>query len=303
MVCTLCPRRCGAVRTRLQGNGFCGCPDTFLVSRCGLHPYEEPCICRGSGTGTIFFTGCNLHCVFCQNRWISQENNGINVSDETIIQMIHDLKDAGASHIELVTPTHYWHKIALLLERCHDEIGIPVVFNSGGYESEEMVSRLSGLVDIWMPDLKFFDGSLSKDLCGAGDYFDVASKAILKMTEQIPKPVYGTDGELLRGVIVRHLVLPGHRDDSINLLKALSEITDPTSVILSLMSQYTPDFYLGDEHPELKRRLTTFEYEKVVSCADSLGFAGYRQELASAKSSYTPDFEISQRQIKEKYHA
>ena len=297
--CRQCPRRCGANRT--TDTGYCRVPSGFAVSRCGLHPYEEPCLCGDKGAGTIFFAGCNLQCVFCQNRAISRGNEYVYVSDDTLIQMILDLQDSGAGSLDLVTPTHYAARLSSVLRRIRSRLSIPVVWNSGGYETADTLRLLKGLVDIWMPDLKYYDSALSARFSDAPDYFEVASAALGEMIRQSGPPVFGESGALRRGVLVRHLVLPGHRDDSIRLLEALHEKFPDHPFLLSLLSQYTPDFAADAPFPELHRRLTSFEYRSVLDAADRLGFEGYRQTKDSAAASYTPDFTKSVQELVRRY--
>lgn len=289
--CNECPRRCGAARGEGQHMGFCGMPGTFRVARVALHPFEEPCLCGKNGAGTVFFCGCNLRCVFCQNRDISYgKNRGEALSPDELAEKLLALQDAGAACVDLVTPTHYTRELVPVLRALRPALRVPVVWNSGGYEDPDVLRELSGLVDIFLPDCKYFSSSLSEKYSHAADYFTVCRSALREMLRQVGRPDFGADGSLLRGVIVRHLVLPGCRHDSIALLRALASEFGTDAFLLSLMSQYTPDFAPPDADRPLRRRLTTFEYESVRAEANRLGFSGFSQSLSSASAAYTPDF-------------
>ncbi len=291
--CSLCPKNC--LIDRENTCGFCGVPADIYVAKIMLYQWEEPCICGGAGAGTIFFSGCNLHCVYCQNCKISRGKYGEKFSSERLKNEIFSLVDQGASCIEFVTPTHYTDKLVEILREIKPSLNIPVVWNSGGYEKVETLYKLCGLVDIYLPDLKYFSGELSAKYSHARDYFPVAIDAIKEMLSQVGAPKFDDNGRLLSGVIVRHLVLPDCRHDSIELLTRLAEqVGGAEKVILSLMSQYTPDFYI-QAHPNgecknLARRLTSFEYNSVLKKAQELGFEGYFQEISSASAIYTPNF-------------
>lgn len=287
--CMQCPRQCGTDRT--QSVGFCGAPWDFVVARAALHPWEEPPISGTRGSGTIFFSGCNLRCVFCQNRDISRQIHGKRMDAEALAQAMLSLRDAGAHNINLVTPTPYAKQLIPVLEQVKSSLGIPVVYNCGGYESVETLRALEGLVDIWLPDVKYFSSALSRTYSAAEDYYPIAEQALEEMLRQTGTPQFDAEGMLLRGVIVRHLVLPTHRADSIALLESLAARFGTDRFLLSLMSQYTPQF-ADPSHRELCRRVTTFEYNVVSDAALRLGFDGYFQDRDSATSDYTPDFEI-----------
>ena len=275
---------------RESGRGFCGVGKAFRVSRAALHPWEEPFLSGTRGSGTLFFSGCNLRCVFCQNREISRGNVGKELSPEALEEVLLRLQEAGAHNLNLVTPTHYAQELIPVLERLKPRLRIPVVYNCGGYECVESLRRLEGLVDIYLPDFKYLDPLRAKAYSGAADYGEVATLALEEMLRQQPRLEYDGEGMLLRGVAVRHLVLPGGRKDSLRLLGHLAEHFGTRGYLLSLMSQYTPEFALDAPYPELHRRVTTFEYESVVKEADRLGFAGCIQDRSSASSDYTPDF-------------
>lgn len=288
--CRQCPRKCGADRTE-KPFGVCGTGWEFSVARAALHRWEEPPISGRGGSGTIFFAGCNLHCVFCQNREISGGAGGTVVTPEGLRRLMLRLRDEGAENINLVTPTHYTRQLAAFLPTVKAEIGIPVVWNSGGYESVESLRLLDGAVDVYLPDMKYYSSELSASYSSAPDYYPVAVAALREMLRQVGKPRFDGSGEkLLRGVIVRHLVLPGCRKDSIALLHALAKEFGTEAFLLSLMSQYTPEFALDAPYPNLHRRVTAFEYRSVLDVASELGFVGFSQERDSANSTFTPNF-------------
>ena len=288
--CTLCPRECNAHR-RGGELGYCGQGANMRVARSDLHFFEEPPISGKRGSGTIFFSGCSLRCVFCQNRAISRgEAVGREVSVDELCQMMLELQSRGAHNINLVTPTHFADKIALSLGRVKDKLNIPVVYNTSGYEKVETLKLFCGLVDIYMPDFKYISGELSAAYSFAPDYAEVAEAALCEMYRQVGVCRYGEDGMLLRGMIVRHLVLPSCRKDSIAVLGRLAEILPKEDILISVMSQYTPEFAMGCGYKNLERRLTDFEYSSVAAEADRLGFRGFIQGRGSASAKYTPDF-------------
>lgn len=297
--CSLCPRRCGV--NRFERTGFCGAPARIRAARAALHQWEEPCISGVHGSGTVFFSGCTLRCSFCQNYRISEEAFGKEISPRQLADIFLRLQDKGAHNINLVTATQYLPLILPALDLVRHQLHIPIVYNCGGYERRETVRSLKDYVDIWLPDLKYFDSRLSKELSQAQDYFETASQAILQMVEQTGPLEFYTYQESLsspgcrlmrRGVIIRHMVLPGHRADSIRLLHWIADTLPKDRYLISIMSQYTP--YRRDEkHPELNRRITSYEYQKVVDTALALGITqGYMQQKSSAKEEYTPPFDL-----------
>ena len=288
-VCRQCPRLCSVDRALTVG--FCNAPAEFSVARVGLHPWEEPVLSGKTGAGTIFFAGCNLRCVFCQNRAISR--GGLQKPPMTAAELeaaILSLQAEGAACIDLVTPTHYALSLVPVLRAVRPKLRVPVVSNCGGYESVETLRALEGLVDIYLPDCKYFSDDLARSLSAAPNYFAVAAAALAEMLRQVGAPTYAPDGALTRGVIVRHLVLPGCRADSISLLRALADRFGTDRFLLSLMSQYTPDFLEPGAPANLSRRLTTFEYQSVLNTAANLGFVGFSQSPSSALADYTPEF-------------
>ena len=288
--CSLCPRNCHIDRT--SSFGFCQSSSQIKAARAALHHWEEPCISGTRGSGAIFFSGCILRCCFCQNYRISSETYGKEISEQKLAQIFLELQNQGAHNINLVTATQYLPSILNALDRIKDKLNIPVVYNSSGYEKPETIRLLKDYVDIYLPDLKYFSSKLSQKYSKAEDYFKVASNAVRLMIEQTGKPVFDSDGILQKGVIIRHLVLPNCRKDSITLLHWIKETLPDKSYLISLLSQYTP-FYKSHEYPELNRRITTYEYESVLKEAISLGLVeGFMQEKSSAKEEYTPPFNL-----------
>ena len=293
--CRLCPHMCQVDRP--AGTGFCGCKSQPKAARAALHLWEEPCISGTRGSGTVFFSGCTLRCCFCQNFSISSEGFGAEISEQRLADIFLELEEKGAHNINLVSPTPYVPSILRALDSVKHRLSIPIVFNCGGYERLETLEALNGYVDIYLPDLKYFSSELSLRYSRAADYFAVASQAIQAMIRQIGKPVLEEDsvsGCLLmkRGVILRHLVLPGQKEDSKKLLNWIASNLPEHSFFISLLSQYTP-FHQSRDFPELNRRITSYEYHQVLDYAISLGLdQGFMQEKSSAKEEYTPLFNL-----------
>ena len=265
-------------------------PAGFVVARAALHQWEEPCISGQHGSGTVFFSGCSLRCVYCQNQQISLGRYGALVTEENLLRMFDRLIEQGAHNLNLVNPTHYAPMLAKALKKYCSPV--PVIYNSGGYERIEMLKALEGLVDIYLPDLKYVDSAVSLRYSGAADYFDYASKAILEMSRQVGKAAFDENGVMKKGLIVRHLILPRNTAQSIKALTWIRENL-PERTLVSLMCQYTPCGEL-ENFPELQRRLTRREYEKVVDQMLELGLTGgYLQELSSAKEEYIPPFDLT----------
>lgn len=295
--CTLCPRRCGANRSAGQA-GFCGSADQLLVARAALHHWEEPCLSgpadAETGSGTVFFTHCALRCCYCQNYPISQQGLGKAITVERLTEIFLELQAGGARNINLVTATQALPWVLPALDTARTKgLVLPIVYNTGGYETVETVQMLAPYVDIWLTDLKYDDPALAQQLSAAPDYPEVAQAALRQMLRQTGAPQYDASGYLQQGVIVRHLVLPGHAADSIACVQRMASIQQEIGVPLipSLMSQFTP-FYHASE-VGLTRRVTTYEYRKVVEEALRLGLTeGYMQEKSSAREEYTPPFNL-----------
>ena len=285
MICTLCPRRCGAERTAEAGGGFCRMPGGLRVARAMLHHWEEPPISGQNGAGTVFFSGCTLGCIYCQNGDISAGGFGKDISTARLREIFEELIAQGAHNIELVTPTHF---LPWILPALTPRLPVPVVYNCGGYERVETLRALEGLVDVYLPDLKYADGALAAELSGAADYFPVACKAIREMFRQVG-PYVLEDGLLTRGVVIRHLVLPGYLDNTRRVLDWIAETFAPGDVLVSLMSQYTPTANMTGR---LARRVTAAEYRAAADYMRNCGITdGFVQERTSAEEAYTPAFD------------
>ncbi|MEE0809456.1 radical SAM protein [Blautia sp.] len=288
--CHLCPRNCGINRT--ISVGFCGCGSTLKAARAALHHWEEPCISGTRGSGAVFFSGCTLKCCFCQNHLISQGTLGKELSPKRLGEIFLSLQEQGAHNIDLITATQFLPQILPALDFVKHKLHIPVIYNCGGYEKTETLALLKDYIDIYLPDLKYFDSSLSWRYSKAKNYFEIASEAIPYMIEQTGELRYDAQGILQKGVIIRHMVLPGGKEDSIQLLHWIKENLPKGKYLLSLLSQYTP-FYKSRDYPEINRRITTYEYTKVLDTAISLGLTqGFMQEKSSAKEEYTPPFDL-----------
>lgn len=293
--CRLCPRQCGADRD--SHIGFCGEASAIRVARIAPHHFEEPPISGRRGSGTVFFSGCPLHCVFCQNKDISRVGGyGKEMSESALYEEIVGLLQKGVHNLNLVSATQFVPQIVPILERLKSsgELKVPVVYNSSGYERTDTLKMLDGLVDIYLPDFKYFSPELAKKYSSAPDYPEVAKTAIAEMLRQVGKYRYSeSEPEILKsGVIIRHLVLPACRHDSIDVLRELARTVPVGDVLLSLMSQYTPDFALDCPYENLHRRLTSFEYSSVLAEAERLGFDGFIQSKSSASAKYTPSFKL-----------
>ena len=287
--CTLCPRRCGALREAETGNGFCGMGADAVVARAALHFWEEPCLSGTRGSGAVFFTGCPLKCAFCQNFEISaQRKTGARLAPEELSRVFRKLVEQGAHNLNLVTATHFVPAVIEALSLWKPPV--PVVYNCGGYETVDTLRLLEGRVDVYLPDLKYADPALSRRLSGAADYPEVSRAAVLEMVRQTGPAVCGADGTLRRGTLVRHLMLPGHTRDSIAVLDWIAGHLP--GVPVSLMAQYVP-CGRADRFPELGRRITEREYEKVQDRLFALGLDGYVQERASAKKDFIPPFDLT----------
>ena len=287
MRCNVCPRNCGAERTEIRGGGVCGQPSAPVVAKALLHQWEEPCLVGRRGAGTVFFSGCNLRCCFCQNGPISQEGFGKTVSVERLREIFRELIGQGAACLDLVTPTHFSDAI---IEALGDEDwGVPVVWNCGGYEKVETLRRLEGKVQVYLPDFKYAMAEKGKRYSAAEDYFEVASAAILEMFRQTG-PYVLEEGRLKRGVLIRHLLLPGELENTRRCIDWVAEHFRPGEVLFSLMSQYTPQ---PGAEGNLKRHVTRAEYRAAVEYMENCGIVdGFTQERTSAREEYTPDFDL-----------
>ena len=286
--CKLCPRNCGVNRT--ENFGFCGATEKVRVALVSLHKWEEPCLIGKNGAGTIFFSHCNLKCVYCQNFKISSENFGKEISIERLTNIFLEQQTRGANNIELVTPTHYIPQICVALDAAKSRnLKIPVVYNTNAYEKISTLELLKNRVDIFLPDLKYFDDNVAKTFSNAPNYFEVATAAIQKMFELVGECKFDAAGNLTRGVIVRHLILPNYRRDSMKILDWLYK-TFGDKIFISLMNQYTPLFRAAD-FKKINRRLTTFEYDSVVNYAADIGIKNcYIQIGKTADEKFVPNF-------------
>lgn len=280
--CKLCPRECGVDRTAGK-TGYCGAGSTALVAKTMLHKWEEPVLAGPGGSGAVFFGGCTLGCSYCQNRAISQRPVGTPVDAAGLRRIMEDLIAQGAENIDLVTPTHYLPTILPALE---EKLPVPVVYNCGGYEKAETVAKLKGRVDIFLPDMKYADNNLAKQLSGAPDYFEVASEAIKEMV-RVTGPVRWRGEKVISGVIIRHLILPGAVENSLKVLDWIAETFKPGEVLVSLMRQYTP---MPGMCAPFDRPVTEEEYQAVLSWMYLNDLEGFTQEETSAHMAYIPDF-------------
>ncbi len=289
--CRLCPRECGADRDSGE-LGFCGASNEIKLARAALHFWEEPCISGERGSGTVFFSGCALGCVYCQNRGISSGKVGRTVTRERLVDIFFELEEKGAHNINLVTPSHYIREVAWAVSEAKKRgIGIPFVYNTSSYEKVSELKRLDGLIDIYLPDMKYYSDELAKRYSRVSDYFEVASAAIREMVRQTGEVRF--DGDmLLSGTVVRHLVLPGHAEDSMRIMEHLHrEYGD--KIFISIMSQYTPMPCIEREYPELGRCVSGEEYDEVVDYALSLGITqAYIQDGDAVGESFIPDFDL-----------
>lgn len=280
--CRLCPRACGADRSRGE-LGFCRCPDRALVAKAMLHKWEEPVLAGQGGSGAVFFGGCTLGCRYCQNAAISRGAVGKAMDREELRKLFESLIAQGAENIDLVTPTQY---LPTILPALTPKLSVPVVYNSGGYERPEVLEALAGAVDIFLPDMKYADSALAQALSGAKDYFPVAAAAIRKMAE-ITGPVEFSGEKVKKGTIIRHLILPGHIENSLKVLDWIGETFAPGQVLVSLMRQYTP---MPGLQPPFDRQITQQEYEAVLSWMYLNDLEGFTQEEAAADRGFIPDF-------------
>lgn len=288
MICNLCPRKCNACRTEHQGNGFCGAGTLPVVARVAPHFGEEPCISGTKGSGTVFFSGCTLKCVYCQNYEISDGHKGRAVTPKELADCYKRLEQQGVHNINLVTADHYVNAVAESLDIYKPSV--PVVYNCSGYTSPKTLSILDGLVDIYLPDFKYSDDALAIKYSSAPNYVNTATAAIKEMIFQVGTPVIDEDGMLKKGVIVRHLILPSHTKNSLGVLDIIKRSYDK-QVLVSLMCQYVP-VNKAHDFPKINRTITRREYEKVKSELYALGLDGFTQDLTSASTDFIPDWDF-----------
>lgn len=290
MICRLCPRNCGAERTEIAGAGYCRMPSAPVLARAALHRWEEPPISGTRGSGTVFFSGCSLGCVFCQNGKISHQDFGRAVTLERLRNICEELIAQGAHNLNFVNPTHYAHILAALLEDWRPPV--PVVFNTGGYDRVDTLRSLEGKVDVYLPDLKYLDGGIAERYSAAPDYPEIAREAIREMVRQTGPCRFDDNGLLLGGTIIRHLILPGQINQAKAVMDRVAQTFEPGTVLFSLMSQYTPRGDLS-AFPELDRRLRHSEIRAAQAYMENLGLAGFTQERTSAGEEYTPPFDLT----------
>lgn len=289
MICNLCPRQCNALRRETMGGGFCGMPSAPVAARAAIHRWEEPPISGTRGSGAIFFSGCSLRCVFCQNETISHQRFGTPLTPQRIRQLCLDLIDQGAHNINFVTPTHYAHT---LLEVLREPLPVPVVWNTSGYETAETLRALAGKVDIYLPDLKYLDSQIAARYSAAPDYPAVATAAIREMVRQVGPVRLDAEGLLQKGVIIRHLILPGQVPAACAVMDWVTEQFLPKTVLFSLMSQYIPCGQ-ANQYPELNRTLRKAEARKATEYMALLGLDGFIQEADAACRNYIPSFDLT----------
>ncbi len=287
MICNQCPRKCNIDRENALG--YCKSPGAFRVARAALHFWEEPCISGKNGSGTVFFSGCNLGCVYCQNYEITKENKGVEISEERLGDIFERLISQGAQNINLVTPTHYALQLAEVLKK--RRFPVPIVYNSSGYESVETLKALEGLVDIYLVDFKYISGERAKRYSKAENYPETAKAAIKEMCRQLPGDEFDNSGMMKKGVIIRHLVLPSNTNQSLKILDYLAD--NYRERYISLMSQYVPCGEL-ETYSEINRKITKREYEKVVNYTVNKGFENiFTQNLSSSEKKFIPAFDFS----------
>lgn len=286
MICSICPRHCSIDRSK--NLGFCRSKEEFRVARAALHYWEEPCISGKNGSGAVFFSGCNLRCVYCQNYEISHELKGADISESELVEIFEKLIEQGANNINLVNPTHYSHQLANVLYKW--KCPVPVLYNSSGYEEVDSLKELEGLIDIYLPDLKYIRPDKAKRYSAAENYFEKASLAVMEMRRQV-NDSFNSDFIMQSGLIVRHLILPQNTNSSIEIIDWLYDNIPDTYI--SLMAQYVPCGNLSD-YPEINRKITQREYDKVLSYAERKGLEKlFIQELSSADEKFIPIFDFS----------
>lgn len=286
--CMLCPRKCGVDRSKAKG--FCGMPDKLFAAKAYLHLWEEPCISGETGSGTVFFTGCNLRCVYCQNRKIAEGREGFEITSKRLGEIFLELQDKGANNINLVTPTHYVPHIISALDKVKGKLKIPVVYNCGGYESTDTLKKLDGYIDIYLPDFKYYDSRLAKRYSNAEDYPEIVKSALNEMVRQTGSCQFDKNGIMQKGVIVRHLVLPGFLQNSKEVIEYLYKKYG-NDIFMSIMNQYTPLEYVK-EYPEINRKVTEKEYDEIIDFAAGIGVENaFVQEGGTVSESFIPIFD------------
>ena len=286
MKCYLCPKKCGKERDNFVGDGACKMPSSFKIAHYELFNFEEPCISIGKGSGAIFFSGCNLGCVFCQNYEISTLGKGKIIDKRELINIIKELEDMGAENINFVSPMHYALALVEVLKEYKPKV--PVIYNTNAYEDEKVIEMLAPFVDVFLPDFKYCSCVLSEKFSNVPNYYEVALKSIKKMRE-LKQDIYDASGKILQGVIIRHMILPLCTNDSVQVLKTIKEYLPNTKV--SLLAQYTP-YGRAKEFKAINRKITFKEYNKVLQVYNDLGLDGYIQELESATEDYIPKFKF-----------
>ena len=291
-ICNDCPRKCNVERKALthKGKGFCHMGENPVIARADLHFWEEPPISGTNGSGTVFFTGCNLQCIFCQNEKISRGKFGKVITISELKEIYKELIEKGAHNINLVTGSHF---IDAIVKSLDEPLSVPVVYNCGGYESIDSLKKLRGKIDIYLPDLKYADNSLAKKYSNAPDYFETATNAIKEMYRQVGSPVFNEDGIMLKGVIIRHLILPGQLENTKKVIDWVKNNFKDGEVLFSLMSQFTPINTCNTD--SLNRRITQEEYDIIEQHLYDSGIEdGFMQELSSASEEYVPPFELGE---------
>ncbi len=290
--CTICPHKCNINRS-IGNKGRCKCDDKIKIALASIHEYEEPCLSEINGSGTIFFTNCNLNCIYCQNYEISQQEKGREVSIEELAQIMLKQQEKGVNNINLVTPTMYAYQIIEAIKIARKQgLKIPIVYNTNGYENVETIKALNGYIDIYLPDLKYYSNELAKKYSKVDNYFEIATKAIKEMYNQVDKAQFDENGIMQKGVIIRHLVLPNHIQNTKHILKWIKENMSE-DIYVSIMAQYFPT-YQAKEDKLLNRKLTKKEYKEIENYLYTLGLEnGYIQELGEHEEEYVPNFDLS----------
>ena len=291
--CTLCPHKCGI--NRLEGNkGRCKCDDKLKIALASLHMFEEPCISGTNGSGTVFFTNCNLNCIYCQNYEISNLGKGKEITVEHLAEIFLKQQKKGAHNINLVTPTMYVYQIIEAIKIAKSKgLSIPIIYNSNGYENVDTIKLLNGYIDVYLPDLKYYSNELSKKYSKVDNYFEIATKAIKEMYKQVGKAQFDKNGLIKKGVIIRHLILPNHIQNTKNILKWIKN-NIPNDIYVSIMAQYFPT-YKAKEDDLINRKLNKKEYKQVLNYLYSLDLEnGYIQDLGEHEEEYVPNFDLSE---------